>query len=126
MTFLEQLARQRLEGSLEAPPDDGVRENCPHLWEMLTTAVYDDKERTKRILPEIVVGRESGGYSVTLKDHETCQQKVTFALRWEEIPLAIEMALTDTTKPWYPFRSFKNKQGEGKIRKFLTGSNGHG
>ena len=126
MSYIDDLARQRVDGTMQAPPDDLVRDSCPLLWELLVLDTYDDKEHTKRVMPEIVVGRVNGGYAVTVKDHETCQQKQLFALRWAEIPQEVERALSDPTRPWYAFKSFKNRLGEKKVEKMLTNGNGHG
>jgi len=101
--------QQAIEGRVTAPHDDAVEQECPDLWEILTLDQYADK--SKRMLPEISINRVPGGYEVSLKDHEMCQQLTTFCPTLAEAAKALETALHDPTRPWKPFKSYRNQKG---------------
>lgn len=79
-------------------------------------SVYADK--TKRLQWELKVVMVSGGYQVTLTDHDLLKKLTFLAQRWAEIPIAAETALTAVNPPWVDMdKSFKNRKGLDKFKK---------
>jgi hypothetical protein len=111
MSIVLDLAAKVLEGTITPPDDEGLKDKCPKLWDLVTQDRYDDKERTRRQLAEIAITRVSGGYALVLKDHETCQQLEAFSTTFDGIATALEQAMNDPTRAWKTFKSYRNRKG---------------
>jgi hypothetical protein len=112
--FVRGLVKGALKRSIHPPDDPQVEENFPDFWELITMDEY--KEGKSRTLPDIKITRTSGGYMVTILEHDTLQSK-TFPLdRLENLAAACEKALHSDMYPWQAAKSFKNKQGLKKLK----------
>lgn len=109
MSRLDELAEKISQGRVEPPAEEMLLEECPFLWEMMTTDKWGDD--TDRILPQLVIDRIGGGYRITLKDDALCVMKRATSVSLQGLFKALEEALLSPDVPWESFRSYRNKKG---------------
>lgn len=109
MDRLEHLTESMGNGRVTPPDDAQFETNFPFLWTLITEDQWGDG--TERQLSTIQVDRVAGGFRVTLQDHALYKKKSAVALRWQDIPAALEAALDDSNVPWEYYKSYRNKKG---------------
>jgi len=82
---------------------------------MLTMDRYRDGK--ERIPSDLKLERCSGGYMLTIQDHDTGLQKSFPLQRLSDLVVTAEAALLNPDVPWRAFKSYKNKAGLKKFDK---------
>jgi hypothetical protein len=113
-TFAERVVSDALRRRLTPPDDPIVQELCPDLWDLLTREKYTSGK--DRLPADIVIERIEGGYTVTIKDHDSGTAWAFTLDRLENLAVASETALHDPKTRRTTFKSFKNKKGLDKFR----------
>jgi hypothetical protein len=103
MSLIDDLAANNGKRMMTPPTDERLEKGCPLLWSMLVQAEFADG--TQRVMPDIIIRRVTGGYEVTLRDHDFCLQKTAMTRTMDGAFKALEKSLADPEAPWKPYAS---------------------
>ena len=115
----EELLERAAAAGIAVPVDDECRVTWPILWSLLTQDTY--KDSTVRVLPTLVINRVSGGYTVTLQDHASCQQCVAEANELSACFQQLERVLAGGGECFRPYKSFRVKDPMKRKKRGATG-----
>lgn len=102
-------------GGVLPPCDARLECEYPMVWDLLTRNQRPDG--TIRVPSSLRIIRVSGGFRITLEDHESELRKSVCSLTWDGLLDALERAVVDQSIPWEDFQSYAREAAEKRNRR---------
>lgn len=112
-SVVERLIEQRSgDDETQLPPDETLRKECPETWKWLTWKGQGTPYVKEPAVVRITLG--VGCWTVTISDGDAMVSMDVTSLRFQDIPQALEKALSG---PNPPLKSWKGKEPHFRERK---------